>query len=352
MTKSFGFVTALVLGSTTLVGCGIASHSAAPAPASQSPSVAGTGKTSSPSSETTHSSTSTSTGPTTVSHSSGGNSGALALVREWAQAALKGQAVGIPYGDQKSYDSLAKLWGLRAGNGVNGITYVTYSAHNAVVGFNEGNQLADVRSYNPNLHQITLADIESVMGQPQSVSHSTGSVIYTYDRGSYRLLWVFSKSASGQVSATVNHVDVQWPQGMVAPMGTNPLGNGTSNAQDIALISQKGYGVTSTTPNASVKTASGAMLTSWIGTAKKSQDGYNHYVFFFLNGKYLGTDTTQPSLEITRTQPAGIGSIAVTYPVYQKNNSFADPTGVPVTITYHWNGTHLLPNKPYPQQFR
>ncbi|NMP21085.1 YjgB family protein [Sulfobacillus sp. DSM 109850] len=125
-----------------------------------------------------------------------------------------GKALGIPDGDQQSYYALEKVWGPGShGTGVNGITYVTYGAHHAVVGFNEGVQLADVRSYSPDLHQITLADIETVLGKPDTVSHSAGSVIYAYNRGQYRLLWVFSESGS-----TVNHVDVQWPKGMVAPM--------------------------------------------------------------------------------------------------------------------------------------
>ncbi|KPV43013.1 LppP/LprE family lipoprotein [Alicyclobacillus ferrooxydans] len=123
------------------------------------------------------------------------------------------------------------------------------------------------------------------------------------------------------------------------------------DASVIALIKDKGYVVDETTPNADVKTASGDTLTAWIATAAQSQDGYNHLVFFFLNGQYIGTDTAKPSLEITSAVPAGNG-IAVTYPVYTSNDSFADPTGRPVTITYTWNGSKLVPNKPYPTQFQ
>lgn len=119
---------------------------------------------------------------------------------------------------------------------------------------------------------------------------------------------------------------------------------------EIALINGKGYDVTSTTPNASVQTASGDTLSAWIGV-KTASDGYNQFVFFFLNGKYLGTDTANPSIEISSAKAAGNG-IAVTYPVYMSNDSFADPTGTPVTITYTWNGSKLVPNKPYPKQFQ
>lgn len=143
-------------------------------------------------------------------------------------------------------------------------------------------------------------------------------------------------------------------------------GNDTNNAQvsvsstttsqsyfanEIACIKNKGYSVSGTTPTATVKTTSGDTLTAWITTATQSQDGHNHLVFFFLNGKYIGTDTTKPSLEITSAKAAGNG-IAVTYPVYKKSDSFANPTGTSVTITYTWNGSKLVANKVYPKQFQ
>lgn len=120
-------------------------------------------------------------------------------------------------------------------------------------------------------------------------------------------------------------------------------------ASEISLIKNKGYLVNGTTPNASVSTSSGAILSAWVGVS--ARDGHNQFVFFFLNGDYLGTDTAKPSVEITSVTAVGSG-IAVTYPVYNKNDSFANPTGTPVTITYTWNGSKLVPNKPYPNQFQ
>lgn len=119
-------------------------------------------------------------------------------------------------------------------------------------------------------------------------------------------------------------------------------------AGETAFINNKGYSVSATTPNATVKTASGETLSAWIGVSGRS--AHNQFVFFFLNGKYLGTDTANPSVEITSVKAGGNG-IAATYPVYKKNDSFADPTGAPMTITYRWNGSKLVPNKSYPKQF-
>lgn len=124
-----------------------------------------------------------------------------------------------------------------------------------------------------------------------------------------------------------------------------------SYSQEVGLIHSKGYTVDENKPNANVQTATGDTLSAWIATATDSQDGYNQFVFFFLNGEYLGTDTAKPSIEITRVEPDR-QSVAVTYSVYTKNDSFADPTGKPITITYTWNGSRLIPNKAYPKQFQ
>lgn len=131
---------------------------------------------------------------------------------------------------------------------------------------------------------------------------------------------------------------------------TTKPNNSSNYASEIAVIRSKGYSVTAQKPNASVKTATGETLSAWICILSSSQDGYAEHVFFFLNGKFLETDS-QLSPEITSAKPAGAGSIAVTYPVYKSTDALAHPTGIPVTITYTWNGSKLVANKPYPKQF-
>ncbi len=220
MTKTFGIVTALALGSTAIAGYTLMGHGS---PASHPGTVlASKSQAASPHAALAHAAV---------------TARAEALVRTWAQASLHGKALGIPEADRASYSALTRRWGAGAhGTGVDGITYLTYGAHHAVVGINEGSQLVDVRSYSPNLHQITLADIKAVLGNPNSVRHTPGSQIYAYKRGAYELLWVFAVSQSGKVAPTVDHVDVEWPQGMVAPMGTNPTKPAAHPAGPKALV--------------------------------------------------------------------------------------------------------------------
>jgi LppP/LprE lipoprotein len=88
--------------------------------------------------------------------------------------------------------------------------------------------------------------------------------------------------------------------------------------------------------------SSGQNLYAWHGVCHGSADGYCQKMFFFIGSTYLGTDTGAASIDIMDFQPAGPGSIAVTYANYKSNDPFCCPTGRPATITYHWNGTRLV----------
>jgi LppP/LprE lipoprotein len=72
------------------------------------------------------------------------------------------------------------------------------------------------------------------------------------------------------------------------------------------------------------------------GTARRSSSSFND--------QYLGTDTTSPSNEIKSEMAAGTGNIDVTCANYKNNDPLCCPSGQPVTIRYHWNGTRLIPS--------
>ncbi|WDL95921.1 LppP/LprE family lipoprotein [Alicyclobacillus sp. ALC3] len=154
---------------------------------------------------------------------------------------------------------------------------------------------------------------------------------------------------AGGFYAYSGHGQRKPPSNTTASRTTVP-NNSVTYASEMAVIHSKGYSVTAHKPNASVKTATGETLSAWICILSASQDGYAEHVFFFLNGKFLETDA-QLSPEITTAKAAGTGAIAVTYPVYKSTDALAKPTGTPVTITYTWNGSKLVANKPYPKQF-
>lgn len=112
-------------------------------------------------------------------------------------------------------------------------------------------------------------------------------------------------------------------------------------AADLATIRARGY-----TPGhgASTPDGFGGTLYAWPAVCTGSADGYCQKVFFFIGTRYLGTDTATNSNAITGVRAVGPQNIDVTYPSYAPQDPLCCPSGRPVTITYHWNGTRLVPS--------
>lgn len=90
----------------------------------------------------------------------------------------------------------------------------------------------------------------------------------------------------------------------------------------------------------------GHTLYAWVGVCKGSGDGYCQKVFFFIGTRFVGTDSKLPEPEIDRIAARGVGTIAVTYANYLKNDPMCCPTGRPFTETYHWNGRRMVRSRP------
>lgn len=88
----------------------------------------------------------------------------------------------------------------------------------------------------------------------------------------------------------------------------------------------------------------GHTLYAWHGTCQGSADGYCQKMFFFIDARYLGTDTSAESTSIADYQTGGTGTITVTYANYGKNDPLCCPSRQPVTISFRWNGTKLIPS--------
>lgn len=145
------------------------------------------------------------------------------MVQQSMQLAKNGKVEGIPFAVRQNFSTIEQTWGTATNQASAGAgTYATYSAHAAAFGFNQGEQVFDIRSYSKTLRAITLANIESVLGPPTVVRQSSDSFIYLYPAGpDYQLLWVFPKTRADQPGPTVNHISVFWPQGTVNLMAQN-----------------------------------------------------------------------------------------------------------------------------------
>jgi len=75
----------------------------------------------------------------------------------------------------------------------------------------------------------------------------------------------------------------------------------------------------------------------------KKAGAANMRVFFFIgDGRWLGTDTTTPSGQVTVAHQ-GDNNVQVTYSLYRPGDADSNPTGGTKTVTFKWNGTKLTP---------
>ncbi|BCG57754.1 YjgB family protein [Paenibacillus sp. URB8-2] len=136
----------------------------------------------------------------------GGDANTAAQLQELLELAKQGKAPGIPFAAHTDLiDDVKKTWGEPdkeegAGKGI----YATYSVRHAVIGFNKGSLIFDVRSSAAELRQLTLQQIEDALGKPDDTKTSGNDSIYIYKAGTqYQLKFVIPKS-----KGKVDHISV------------------------------------------------------------------------------------------------------------------------------------------------
>ena len=107
-------------------------------------------------------------------------------------------------------------------------------------------------------------------------------------------------------------------------------------------MSSRGFNPTDTSaydPNAS--------LAVIVGVKKGSGDGTAQRAFFFADGRFIGTDTSDDSsgIRIGFARPPVIG---LTYALYNSNDPQCCPSAGKATIPYRWDGARLTPEVPIP----
>lgn len=113
--------------------------------------------------------------------------------------------------------------------------------------------------------------------------------------------------------------------------------------QDVAFATQRlgeGYSV-SPYPDASVPDGFGGMLYAFI--VRSDGDGTTQQIYFFINNRFLGTDTSDMHGPTT-VVPGSTGTIIASYAHYLSGDPMSNPTGIPYTCSFYWNGSKLIPS--------
>ncbi|HWG08878.1 MAG TPA: LppP/LprE family lipoprotein [Solirubrobacteraceae bacterium] len=113
---------------------------------------------------------------------------------------------------------------------------------------------------------------------------------------------------------------------------TKPEGAGAA----AAVVRAHGY-----TPNDASQYHPDQTLRVLVGTRTGSADGYGQQAFFFVAGRYLGTDTKLPSATVKLVGQSDTEA-TLGYPLYRKGDPLADPSGGEARVRFQLNNGKLV----------
>jgi hypothetical protein len=104
-----------------------------------------------------------------------------------------------------------------------------------------------------------------------------------------------------------------------------------------ALVRERGY-----TPNNTSDYHADQALRVLVGTRTGSSDGYGQQAFFFVNGRYIGTDSKEPSATLKVVSQSDT-EVTLGYPLYRKSDPLSSPSGGEAHVTFQLNNGKLVP---------
>ncbi|HVR04567.1 MAG TPA: LppP/LprE family lipoprotein, partial [Solirubrobacteraceae bacterium] len=117
---------------------------------------------------------------------------------------------------------------------------------------------------------------------------------------------------------------------------------GAEVAAAVGAVKSQGY-----TPNDTAEYHPHQTLQVLLGTRDDSTAGYNERAFFFLDGKYIGTDASQPSASM-RVLAQSDTEVVIAYALYRPRDPLCCPGGGQATVHFQLNDGQLTPLQPIP----
>lgn len=118
--------------------------------------------------------------------------------------------------------------------------------------------------------------------------------------------------------------------------------SGAEAAAAVAAVKARGY-----TPNDSSEYHAGQTLRVLTATRTGSADGYSQRAFFFLDGRYIGTDASAPSASV-RVVSQSDTEVVLAYALYREHDPLCCPGGGDATVHFQLNNGRLVALQPIP----
>jgi LppP/LprE lipoprotein len=119
------------------------------------------------------------------------------------------------------------------------------------------------------------------------------------------------------------------------PAFTKEKPTSEDEAAAAAVVRSKGF-----TPNDGSQYHSNQALRVLLATRTGSGDGYGQQAFFFVNGRYIGTDAKAPSATL-RVVSQSDTEVTLAYPLYRKSDPLCCPGGGQARVRFQLNNGRL-----------
>jgi hypothetical protein len=148
------------------------------------------------------------------------------------------------------------------------------------------------------------------------------------------------QSSGGAASTTRTAPEPAFAQHAGSGGGTEASGEEAATA--VAMVKTHGY-----TPDDVSQYHPSQTLRVLVGTRTGSADGYDQRAFFFVDGKYLGTDSSQPSASL-RVVSQSDTEVVLAYALYRPHEPLCCGTGGESVVHFQLNNGQLVPLQPIP----
>ena len=146
-----------------------------------------------------------------------------------------------------------------------------------------------------------------------------------------------STTSSAQVTTTTSTVAPSTTRTASAPAFVQRESSSSVLNSALAVVREHGYTAASPSEYHSSQT-----LAVLVGTRTGSSDGYGQQAFFFLDGKYIGTDAKEPSATVKVLSQSDT-AVTLAYPLYRKSDPLSSPSGGQATVRFELNNGKLTP---------
>jgi hypothetical protein len=187
----------------------------------------------------------------------------------------------------------------------------------------------------------------SVAGPP-SISQSGGASAAETSAGSTTAPPSAGAPSSGAPAQPGNGGTTAPSQGATStrtapePAFAQPGGGSEGVSVASALLDQKGF-----TPTDTSQYHPGQTLQVLIGSRSASGGAGEQQAFFFVNGHYIGTDTSQPSGRVSVVGQSDTG-VTLAYALYKRSDAACCPSGGQATVRFELDNGALAPLDPIP----